>query len=333
MKFSKYPKLYWRMIRYRTSLTFALFILLGALWHSKILEINPPLIFSILALVTMYACATCVNDLMDWKIDQVNLQGHNDRPLVTGEGGRKDLYFLAAVLGLASLLLAFSVNLQVGILILIVLIINLAYSLPPLKISHKPLLTPFFLAASYTVIPYAMGVASVGQTIGAVDKFFLPAIFFLFLARINLKDFRDREGDLKNKKPTMVLVYGKNIVCAISIFSILIGVVFLFLAFQPHNWLVIGLSFYILEILFALSQLAKNKSKEKELISIGVAARLSTGMFLNILGFLILQANNSGVAAQIVLYFTITILYSFLFLDFFLHPEQFSLGFKNNGIS
>ena len=45
----------------------------------------------------------------------------------------------------------------------------------------------------------------------------------LFVARIVLKDFRDREGDALYGKPTLLLRFGKDATCAVSLAALLAG--------------------------------------------------------------------------------------------------------------
>ncbi len=237
------------MIRYRSALVLILFMLLGAAWHGDLSQFALQLSLAAIALISTYACATCVNDLADSKIDQINLKGHSDRPLITGEAGKNDLIVVSVAAALLALGLGFILSVQVVLLVGIILFMNVMYSLPPLRVSHRPLVTPFYLVAGYTVMPYLIGVAITGSSIGATDRLLLPSLYLLFLARISLKDFRDREGDAKNHKPTIILKYGKMVTCWLSLVSLAAGGALLLISLRHTLWLVAGLSLYLLACL------------------------------------------------------------------------------------
>jgi 4-hydroxybenzoate polyprenyltransferase len=101
----KFLRLFLHMIRYKSALVLVLFMALSVLIHDPAVTLlfSWQSLYMALALVCVYACATCVNDLADWEIDVINLKGHADRPLVTGEGNRRDLIILAFVTALVAI--------------------------------------------------------------------------------------------------------------------------------------------------------------------------------------------------------------------------------------
>ena len=331
----RYISLYLRMVRYRSALVLVLFMLLGAAWHNPLSNFALPLLLIVAALMSTYACATSINDLADWKIDQINLKGHSDRPLITGEAKPQDLVSVAIAASVISVGLGLLVKPLVAILLGAMLLMNMAYSLKPLRISHRPILTPFYLVIGYIVIPYLIGVLVVGSKLGGGDVLFLPALYFLFLARISLKDFRDREGDAKNNKPTFILNYGKAATCYLSLASLLVGGSLLLVSVHKMPLLIIGLGAYLIALAATEIRLLKTKDKLVELISIGFGARIGNGMIFILLGILLLKQSQADLPPQVLFYVSITALYIFTFLEFWRNPQAFQFGNKvvTDGIS
>lgn len=321
-----YATLALRMVRYRSALVLILFMLAGAVWHGVFEHGFMPLVLGAFALAAAYACSTCINDLADWKIDQVNLQGHSDRPLITGSASRTDLIRVAAGASCIALACGFMISFFAAILVALLLVMNVCYSLPPFRVSHRALLTPIYLVAGYAAIPYALGAVAVGQRIGYADAIFLPALCFLFLARISLKDFRDRVGDAINNKPTILLKYGKSATCRLSATALVVGGAFLLISVAYNPLLQLFLTPYLAALAITEFNLATNHNRFSELISIGMGARIGNGMMFILLGMLLLKQQNVPSNALIIFYASVTLLYAVTFWDYLREPGSFQFG-------
>jgi chlorophyll synthase len=312
-----------------------LFMLLGAAWHNILGNYTWQLILAAVSLASTYACATCVNDLADLEIDKINLKGHTDRPLVTGDSKRSDLVIIAIAASVMSLSLGFIIHPLVGVLVGLILLMNVAYSLKPIRVSYRPIITPFYLVIGYIVLPYIIGVIIVGGSINMTDSLFLPALYFLFLSRICLKDFRDRVGDAKNNKPTFILKYGKTATCYLSLGAILVGSLLLLLSLYKTPVLAFELVLFIVALIATEIRLLRTNNKFIELISIGFGARIGNGMLFVLLGSLMLVRSSVGIEPQIILFISITALYAATFVDFWRNPMSFEFGNKviTDGVS
>jgi len=322
----KAVKLYLRMLRYRSAIVMVLFMLLGAAWHGSLSGSAVALFVAAIALISTYGCATSVNDLADWKIDQINLKGHTDRPLVSGDGSRRDLVVNAVISSAIALVLGLTLGLVAAAIIGLVLAMNLIYSLPPTKVSYRAMLTPFYLVIGYIVLPYWLGVVLIGSHIGSSDALFLPALYCLFLARISLKDFRDRKGDAKNNKPTLILVRGKQFVCRLSLTALVLGSLLLLLALKGHPWVMLGLVPYMVALVATIRRLATTDDRLKELISIGFGARIGNGMLFVLLGLLLLQDSHTQESVAFIFYLSLMIVYGSTFIEFWKDPSSFEFG-------
>jgi 4-hydroxybenzoate polyprenyltransferase len=164
-----------------------------------------------------YINATSINDLSDFEIDQVNLQADQARPLVTGALDRAGLRRIAIGSAVGALGLAWVVGGPAVLLVAIMLVLNLAYSLPPARISHRGGLALALLPVGYVGLTMGLGwlVAGAASLPGTLA---LTVICYVqFLARISLKDYRDVEGDARFGKRTFLLRHGQAAVVRLAL--------------------------------------------------------------------------------------------------------------------
>ncbi|HET6746803.1 MAG TPA: UbiA prenyltransferase family protein [Candidatus Saccharimonadales bacterium] len=325
----RYLRLLFHMIRYKSALVLVLFMTLSSLIHDPVIShvFKWQTLIMAVALVLVYACATCINDLADWKIDRVNLKGHADRPLVTGEGSRKDLIILGIIAAMVAISLALLINPIAVIVVLLGLVLNAAYSLRPLRISHRPILTPFYLALCYVLVAYLAGFAVVFAAELQFNWLYLSAFYFLFLARISLKDFRDRKGDALAGKPTLILKYGKTAVCMLSSTAVAVGSILLMMAVnRPYLQVVVG--GFAVCLLVIEYRLYRSRSELHELLSVGYSARVGNGISFALLGTLVLEASGAATSDIVIFYASLVLLYAWMVWDYVKHPESFYFGKK-----
>jgi 4-hydroxybenzoate polyprenyltransferase len=306
-------------------------MLLSVMIHdrSNLANVGMNVVIGGLALVFVYVCATCINDLVDWRLDIINLQGHADRPLITGEGSRKDLIALMIFAAATAICLAALVNVTVLITVVVGIIVNALYSLPPIRISYKAILTPFYLALCYVLIPYQVGYGIVSnQNDVSFSWQYLMVFYLMFLARICLKDFRDRKGDALAGKPTLILKYGKGAVCAISTMSILLGGAILIVtsSHQPLlQWLVV---LFIASLMVVEYQLYTAQTESFELLSIGYGARMGNGILFALLGTFLLRTQQASIADLVIFYCSLIGIYGWFFWQYIKYPKTFYFGKK-----
>lgn len=316
------------MLRYRVAAMIWMFMLLGAAYHGGLED--PPLAFlwATLALASSYVAATAINDVADQEIDRINHPGDRGRPLVTGEASERDLHLLhglAALLALTSAAIVGRVGL--GILALS-LAIGLQYSLPPLRLSYRTYLAPLVLSIAYVLIPYALGLAVAGAEASSNDLLFGGALVALFLARINLKDFRDREGDSRMGRPTLLLRFGKTVTCAVSLAALVTSDVFLLAALQPRWPLAILLELYLLGITWMLFSLWRSTDARSEQVAIGIGARMGNGLLITILSWLVLDGLGAPFGDQVALAAAVTALFTYSSWALIRRPDEAIIGYK-----
>jgi 4-hydroxybenzoate polyprenyltransferase len=322
----KYILLVVKMSRYKSALILIIFLLLSFMLHGYVFTtINIlELIAAGASLLLTYMMAACINDLADWEIDQINLKGHGDRPLVNGGYTRRDVLLLAIVAAIGALLFAICCNAFTAAIILIALLLNVIYSLPPARISYRAVLTPFYLAVCYVLVPFA-----VAWSLGDRSQFawgYAGACYLLFLARISLKDFRDRKGDKAVGKPTIILKYGKTVTCALSVYSALIGLIWLMILMRSQVLFEIALLLFTAAIGFIQLRLYRARTLDQELLSIGYGARMGNGVLLLLLGNLLLVSEGASTFVIGLFYVTIILVYGMLFWQYAKRPDSFYFG-------
>lgn len=178
-------------------------------------EIGPRTIFGLGLVIAFIVHANSINDWTDREIDRINLQDAGDRPLLTGDISARQFWLLHGSSAVAALALASVYGYRVWWLTLAVLAVDYAYSLPPLRLTNRTLLSPLLLAATYTGYSLAIGV-------GAADpasEYPWPlagALSLGFVARLLLKDFRDLDGDRQHGKHTFLIRFGARPTAAAS---------------------------------------------------------------------------------------------------------------------
>jgi 4-hydroxybenzoate polyprenyltransferase len=324
----KLLSLYWSLLRYRVAVMIMLFMLLGAAWHRGLTAIDPRVLLMILALASSYVSATSVNDISDRKIDEINHPGDRGRPLVTGAARIEDLWILFGVSSLLAVATGLAAGPAAAGIMLLSVVIGVAYSLPPARLSHRTFLAPLTLAVAYVGIPYWVGVMAVGEHLGTTDLPLMLALYLLFAGRIILKDFRDREGDAAFGKPTFLLKYGKRATCLLSLCAVCAGDALLVVSLAERWWLAVLLQPYTVNIVIMLYRLYRMNSRKDEQLSIGVGAKMGNGLLLTLLGALILANQGADWTTQLIFGLALTVLYTLNFIDFLRHPDRAVIGYK-----
>lgn len=292
----RYLRLALTMLRYRAALTLWIFFLIGIARHGQLTGMRWSYLTGLLALAASYVAATTVNDICDQDVDAVNHPGRRDRPLVFGNATVRDIWTLHGAAIVVTLVSGVILGPTALLVVSLSLLINHLYSMPPIRVSRRTLLAPPVLAIAYVLLPYWLGTAVSGQSLGPPDAFLLPAFLLLFLARINLKDFRDRAGDARSGKPTLVLRYGKRAACLTSLVAALSGNILLLIAVAGTWWLAAAIEVQMMATLYALFMLWRAEEPIDELFAISLAARMGNGMLLTVLA----QLTMSGIGAATV---------------------------------
>jgi 4-hydroxybenzoate polyprenyltransferase len=319
--------LFLRMLRWRVAVTLWFFLLIGAAAQGP-LRPGVALLLAAASLAASYVVATTVNDIADRDVDRVNHPRDPGRPLVTGAASERDLWrtnAIAAPLALATAALAGGPVLAVAGASLA---IGYGYSLRPIQLSYRTWLAPTILSVAYAIVPYALGLLAAGGRIDRVDLLLCGALYLLFLARINLKDFRDRAGDAAYGKPTLLLAHGKTVTCAVTGIALLVGCAALVAALGGHPGVVAIVSFFGAVILSTLWRLWRTSDPRDEQIAIGLGAKMGNGLLACTLASLVLQAHGAPEGMRVLAIAFLALVYGTVFLALNDRQDEIEIAYK-----
>jgi len=317
------------MLRYRVAVMVWTFMLLGAATGDGARLKPGELALEACALAWSYVAATTVNDLADVEIDLVNHPGDTGRPLVTGSAYPTDMRRLHWLAWIAAIGCAAPLGPVPALLVVAGLVIGRAYSLRPLRLSYRPYWAPSTLAIAYVVVPYTLGFCSSGGGTSGRAAAVGGGLVALFLARIVLKDFRDREGDAIFGRRSLLLLHGKRITCAVSGSFMALGDGLLSLAFGGHAWpvLVLAQGFFATTG-WMLWRLSKATTPTAEQVAIGTGAKMANGLLFSLLSWLLLSGHGATIGMRAAFLVLLAVLYGTSFVTLARHPERAVIGYK-----
>lgn len=319
--------LFVRMVRWRVAVTLWFFLLIGAAAQGP-LRPGLALLLAAASLSASYVVATTVNDIADRDVDRINHPSDPGRPLVSGTASRRDLWrtnAIAAPLAVATAALAGGPVLAVSAGSLA---IGYAYSLRPIRLSYRTWLAPTVLAVAYAVVPYALGSFAAGGRIDRLDVVLCAALYALFLARINLKDFRDRAGDAAYGKPTLLLAYGKTVTCAVTGVALLSGCALLVVALGGHPGVGAIVALFAAVILSMLWRLWRTSDPRDEQIAIGLGAKMGNGLLACTLTWLILGAEGAPEGMRVTALAFLALVYGSVFVALSGRRDDIEIAYK-----
>jgi 4-hydroxybenzoate polyprenyltransferase len=291
-------------------------------FHDRLREFRWQYIAAILALGASYVVATCLNDIFDLDVDRINHPGARDRPLVTGEATQRQLIAVAIAVALIALLAGSVVGVAGTILITVSLLLNVAYSVPPVRLCSRPLAAPLVLAFAYVVLPYGLGMVAAGLTPGSMDARVMGCFVVLFIGRMLLKDFRDRAGDAAFGKRTFLLTYGKPATLGVVLSCVLAGDALLLTVVPRNTVLLLVVEGYFAGVLFQLYRLWRASERAAEQMAIALGARMGNAVVLTLLGSLLMSASGAAPVEVAVFVLALAGLFWFGFAYTSLRPQE-----------
>ena len=322
------PLLAWRLLRFRVAAMVWTFMLIGAAHPDGLPARGLELLLAATALGASYVAATSANDVADEDVDRINHPGDAARPLVTGLASPRELRVLHVLACLVAVAAAVPLGRAAVGVVALSLAIGIAYSLPPLRLSYRTWLAPLALGAAYVLVPYALGAIAARRPLVAADGWLVSALFALFLARIVLKDYRDRAGDAAYGKPTLLLRFGGGATCAISLCALTAGAALVVVALRPPPLVAVALLALFGGAAVLLRRLRAARDGRAEQVAIGLGARLGNGALLVVLGWLALGGEGASDAARTVFAWLLACLVGASVVALASRPEQVVIGYK-----
>ena len=157
---------------------------------------------------------------------------------------------------------------------------------------------------------------------------FAACLYALFLARINLKDFRDREGDGRYGRPTLLLRFGKRTTCLVSVAALLVGDALLLAAVRPSAPMALIIEVFLGAAGWQLRALWNTEGARAEQVAIGIGARVGNGLLIVVLGGLVLRHQGATAADQAIVALALAALFGVGFWSLASRPEEVLIGYK-----
>ena len=148
------------------------------------------------------------------------------------------------------------------------------------------------------LVPYGLGAIAAGRALATTDGWLAAALVFLFLARIVLKDYRDRAGDAAYGKPTLLLRFGSTATCVVSFAALVLGAVLLPIALRPTLLVGTALLSLLVGAAVLLWRLRVATDDRAEQVAIGLGARLGNGVLLVALAWLVMRGAGASEEAR-----------------------------------
>lgn len=319
--------LFVRMLRWRVAVTLWFFLLIGAAAQGP-LRPGVTLLLATLSLAASYVVATTVNDIADRDVDRINHPRDAGRPLVSGSATERDLWrtnAVAAPLALAAAAVAGGPILAVSAGSLA---IGYAYSLRPIRLSYRTWLAPAVLAVAYAIVPYLLGLLAAGGRVDRLDVLLCAALYSLFLARINLKDFRDRAGDAAYGKPTLLLAHGKRVTCVVTGVALLAGCGTLVVALGGHPGVAAVVSLLASGTAWMLWRLWRASDPRAEQLAIGLGAKMGNGLLACTLAWLVLDAPGAPEGMRVLIMAFIALVHGSVLVSLAGRPDDIEIAYK-----
>ena len=319
--------LFVRMVRWRVAVTLWSFLLIGAAAQGP-LRPSIALLLAAVSLAASYVVATTVNDIADRDVDRINHPRDPGRPLVTGTASERDLWRTNAIAAPIALATAAMAGGPILVVAAASLCIGYAYSLRPIRISYRTWLAPTILSVAYAIVPYALGLLAAGGRFERLDVLLCGALYALFLARINLKDFRDRAGDAAYGKPTLLLAHGKTVTCVVTGIALIAGCAALATALGGSPGVTGIVSFFAAVILCTLWRLWRTSELREEQIAIGLGAKMGNGLLACTLTWLVLEAEGAPEGMRVLAMAFLALVYGSVFLSLNARADDIEIAYK-----
>ena len=211
------------------------------------------------------------------------------------------------------------------------LAVGIAYSLPPLRVSYRTWLAPLLLAVAYVPVPFALGAIAAGRALDAATRSSLGALGVLFLARIVLKDYRDRAGDaLLRQADAAAPLRRRTATCAASLCALVAANVLLVVGARGRR---VALALPLEALLLgdrrdAAAASSGRADAREEQVAIGLGARLGNGVLLCLLAWLVLGGEGATDTARATIVCGLAALFLGSTAALAARPERVVIGYK-----
>lgn len=269
----------WQLARPRTLIIIFLHAILFALILFEMMPEIWRIALVLVCLSSWYIHAVAINDLSDEETDRINLPQLNedkDRPLINQTLSSQQLVWVSRIAALVFFVSASLVAWWLGIVAIVMIGLNVVYSMPPARLSSRGIVAQLTLPIGYVVLPFLVAVGLTHHvTISAIIV--MIGLYALFVGRLFLKDIRDEKGDRQTGKLTYLVRHGLRRTLILSMIWILIGLVVMSsIMIAQEAALIIVLVFVTTGVLIGMKGAWSAKRLDDKLLYVAVVGRSSS---------------------------------------------------------
>ncbi len=173
----------------------------------------PTLIYGVATLMILNAASNCMNAAYDAHIDRINKPY---RPIPRGLITRDEASSLAFLLYFIALFRAILISYQFFALVLLISIITIYYSMPPVRLKKRFWVNNLTIAFARGLLGFLAGWTIFGDPTDPTPWVIGSILFIYLVGATTSKDFTDVEGDRKYGMRTLPVVYGPKRAALIS---------------------------------------------------------------------------------------------------------------------
>ncbi|HET8660146.1 MAG TPA: UbiA family prenyltransferase [Micromonosporaceae bacterium] len=159
--------------------------------------------------VLFHAAANFFNDSNDVEVDAASSEASRQlRPVQQGRISPRDLNIAGAVLVAASVLLALLLPWPAVLLLLVVLVLNVAYNFPPIRLAGRPVVLQVFWPVIWALMFALCTLAMKSGTWRDALPFLAFVALFMGVGEGITQDVRDVDNDAAGGRRTTPVVFG-----------------------------------------------------------------------------------------------------------------------------
>ncbi len=201
----RYIKAFIRLIKPEDQIGNLLAFMTGYVYASGFIA-HPSMPYALASTCLGLMATNALNQCTDVDTDRINKP---DRPIPSGLISLKEGYSIVALLYIATIALAVSVNTTFFALTCMVVSLGIAYSIYPFRLKDRFILSNLSIAVGYGTLNFLLGWLVIKPIYDAPVYILFMLTAFDFFASIS-KDYRDMAGDMRYGVRTIPVVIGRG---------------------------------------------------------------------------------------------------------------------------
>jgi 4-hydroxybenzoate polyprenyltransferase len=173
----------------------------------------PTLVYGVATLMILNAASNCMNAAYDAHIDRINKPY---RPIPKGLLTRDEASSVAFLLYFFALFRAILISYQFFAIVLLISIITIYYSMPPVRLKKRFWVSNITIALARGLLGFLAGWTIFGDPTDPTPWVIGSILFIYLVGATTSKDFTDADGDAKYGMRTLPVVYGPQRAALIS---------------------------------------------------------------------------------------------------------------------